>query len=379
MTNNKRNLNIAIISASANNYSETFIRAHKDRLKGNIFFYYGTPQECYLEGYGNLKKNRNSLKFKLIRKLWKKPYSWFHERFILDSLTRNRIDVILVEFGDIAHKFINPIKESGLPFIVHFHGRDATVSRIIEQCDFYKEIFETAEYVIAVSKRMYSDLLKLGCPEEKLIYNVYGPDDNFFNVNASYSKPKQFLSIGRFVNKKAPHFLILSFLKLLDKHPDAQLLMAGEGELKEVCEHLVNYYGIEDYVKFLGVISPELFRKILSESLALVQHSINAKNGDAEGTPLSILEAGAAGLPVISTKHAGIVDVISDGENGFLVEECNVDGMAERMLRLLEDTTLAMQMGENARKNILEKFTLDKHIHRLDELIQQAYNSKRDY
>ncbi|PRX41538.1 glycosyltransferase family 4 protein [Salegentibacter salegens] len=369
-------MNIAIISPSTNAYSETFIRAHKERLRGNIFFYYGTPEEFYLENHGSINYNLKKILYKAKRKLYSNNYKWFYERLFIDSFKKNKIDVVLAEFGDVAHKFINPIRELKLPLIVHFHGRDATVNNIIEKSNNYMQVFKTANYVIAVSNKMYNDLLALGCPEEKLVYNVYGPDEEFFSVRPEFSK-FQFISIGRFVDKKAPYYLILSFLKVLEQFPDTKLLMAGEGPLKETCENLVQYYNLENSIKFLGIITPENYRKYLSESIALVQHSIQAKNGDCEGTPLAILEANAAGIPVISTLHGGIPDVVIEAETGYLVEEHDVIGMAQKMIETLKNVPKAKVLGDMGRKNISNNFTLERHIRVLDELISKVYNLER--
>ena len=86
-------------------------------------------------------------------------------------------------------------------------------------------------------------------------------------------------------------------------------------------------------------------RIILKNFLAFVQHSIIAANGDAEGTPVSILEAGAAGVPVISTKHAGIPDLVLDNITGFLVEEHDVEEMILKMIQLLKEPSSARIHG----------------------------------
>src|SRR5690606_24279507 len=116
--------------------------------------------------------------------------------------------------------------------------------------------------------------------------------------------------------------------QIAKNHPDASLIMAGDGVLLNMCQNLARHLEIEKQVLFPGVITPETYRELLSESLAFVQHSITAANGDMEGTPLAVLEAGAAGLPVISTKHAGIPDVIVDGKTGLLCVEHDVATMA---------------------------------------------------
>src|SRR5690606_5350206 len=107
-------------------------------------------------------------------------------------------------------------------------------------------------------------------------------------------------------------------------------------------------------------------------SIAMVQHSVTAENGDSEGTPLTILEASAAGIPVISTKHAGIPDIEINGETGFLTEEHDVDGMADNMIKILENPGLARHLGANGKQHISANYTLERHIQKLYELIDKA-------
>ena len=297
---------------------------------------------------------------------------------LINSFKKNQIDVVLAEFGDTGHKAVKICKELKLPLIVHFHGYDASIFEIIKGNNNYKEVFETASFVVVVSKKMYQDFVKLGCPVQKLIYNVYGPDDEFFNVQPSYSK-QQFISIGRFVDKKAPYYLILSFLKVIKKFPEAKLIMAGDGDLLDICKNLVRYFKQDANISFIGVISPEEYRKYLNESLAFVQHSVMAENGNSEGTPVAILEASAAGLPVISTSHAGIPDVIINGETGLLVEEHDVDGMADKMIQLLTNNKLAKNLGKNGKEYIKKNITIDRHINVLNELIQNAIGLNKDF
>src|SRR5690606_7951411 len=108
-------------------------------------------------------------------------------------------------------------------------------------------------------------------------------------VQPTFSK-KQFVAIGRFTDKKAPYYTLMAFKEAIKNHPDATLIMAGDGQLLNMCKNLVRFFKIENQVAFPGVISPEKFRELLSESLAFVQHSITAENGDMEGTPLAVLE-----------------------------------------------------------------------------------------
>jgi len=366
-------MNIALLSPNQNAYSETFIQAHKNLLKGKVYFFYSGILPTKLEG-GNLINSRRLRILDIVKGYFNLNRFSLPEIALLNSFKRNKIDVVLAEYGDTAQKILKICNELKLPLIVHFHGYDASIFELIKNNNNYKEVFETAEFVVVVSKKMYQDLLNLGCPEQKLVYNVCSPRDEFFKVQPNFSK-QQFIAIGRFADKKAPYNLILSFLKVIEKFPEAKLIMAGDGQLLDTCKNLVKYYRQESNISFVGVISPEKYREYLLESLAFVQHSVTAENGDSEGTPVGILEASASGLPVISTKHAGIPDVIKNGKTGLLVEEHDVDGMAENMIKLLENNELAKVLGANGKKHIKDNFTLKRHIEVLDGLIKKAVKS----
>lgn len=366
---NAKKLNIAIFSPSQNPYSETFIQAHKKYLKGKVFYYYGTKGSIKLEGKGQLKVTKiKKLQLRFTRKLYKKPFSYISDQVLLQSLKKNNIGVVLVEYGLHAHSLREVLKASGLPVVVHFHGFDASIRQVIKSCNNYKEVFSLATTIIAVSKKMEQMLLELGCPKEKLIYNVYGPQPEFSKIAPTFSK-KQFIAIGRFTNKKAPYYTILAFKEVLKTHPDATLLMAGDGELLNTCKNLISLYRLENNIKLIGIITPETYRELLTESLAFVQHSITAANGDMEGTPVSILEASAAGLPVISTHHAGIPDVIIHEETGLLCDEHDVEAMANNMKRVLDDVNFAKQLGQNGKEHIKQNFSMERHIDKLQEVL----------
>jgi len=362
-------LNIAIFTPSQNPYSETFIQAHKNYLKEMVFYYYVSGNTIRLEGHSTKVNFLKLLGLKIRRKLFNMPYSSIWQRLLLDSLKGNKIDVVLVEYGTHAQQILPVIKKSGLPLVVHFHGFDASVYNVIKKNNEYQEVFAYASKVIGVSKVMMEKLKLLGCPEDKLIYNVYGPQPEFHLVKPTFVK-KQFVAIGRFTNKKAPYYTLLAFAEAVKQNPDARLIMAGEGYLLNTCKNLARQLGVENQVSFPGVISPAAYRKLLSESLAFVQHSITAENGDMEGTPLAVLEASAAGLPVIATIHAGIPDVIVDGKTGLLSDEHDVQAMAANMVKLLEDVDFAMLLGAAGMKNIKQHFSLERHITSLQDTLQ---------
>ncbi|WP_417857396.1 glycosyltransferase [Xanthomarina gelatinilytica] len=364
-------MNIAIFTPSKNPYSETFIQAHKHYLKENIYYYYGSGSQLHLEGADGFRSSHKITPLKIKRKLLRKPYTFINEQLIVNSLKANKINVVLAEYGTHANKILSVIKKANLPLVVHFHGFDASIIKVVENNNNYKELFQYASKVIAVSRKMTQMLLELGCPREKLIYNVYGPWPEFLKVEPKFTK-KQFLAIGRFTDKKAPYYTILAFKKAAENHSDAKLIMAGDGQLLNTCQNLIRYLGIESQVEFVGIITPEKFRHLLTESLGLVQHSITAESGDMEGTPVAVLEASAAGIPVISTFHAGIPDVIKNGETGLLCEEHDVYGMAANMLALLENIELAKEFGRAGKENILKNFSMERHIQVLQKTLSEC-------
>ncbi len=154
--------------------------------------------------------------------------------------------------------------------------------------------------------------------------------------------------------------------------PTARLRMVGDGPLFDECQDLAKSLKIEDAVAFLGAQSHEVVQEEMRGARCFVQHSLEASNGDCEGTPLGILEAGASGLPVVSTRHAGIADVVIEDETGFLVDERDVKGMAENMIRLAQDSELAGRLGREARKRIANCFSEERSLGRLSEIINSS-------
>jgi len=196
----------------------------------------------------------------------------------------------------------------------------------------------------------------------------YGPNDKFFDITPAYNC-NTFFGIGRFVDKKAPYLTLLAFREVLEKAPDAKLIIGGDGILLNTCRNIMKAYDIDKSVSFPGILKPEETIMFMKNSLAFVQHSVIADSGDSEGTPVGVLEASAAALPVISTYHAGIPDVIINNETGILVNEYDIHAMAAGMIKLIEDKALAKSMGLAGRERIKNHFSMDKYISTLRNVI----------
>jgi glycosyltransferase involved in cell wall biosynthesis len=234
----------------------------------------------------------------------------------------------------------------------------------------YQGMFHAAYRIISVSRYMTEALLELGCPPEKVITSPYGPRDSFFEIQPDY-RPT-ILALGRFTDIKANYLTLLAFKTVAEQEPEAQLVMVGDGELLETCRTLAQVWGISEKVTFPGSVTHAENRVFFSQACCFVQHSVCPSYGDAEGTPVVILEAQAAGLPVISTRHAGITEAVVHCETGYLVDERNVNGMAECLLSMVTNSELSKSMGANARKHIRDHYSMERHIGTLQEIVDEA-------
>jgi glycosyltransferase involved in cell wall biosynthesis len=360
--------NVALISPDQNSYSETFIQAHKNYLDANVFYYYGEYLPFYLENKGALLTNWNRFSG-LIKRILKLTKFNFLEQSVLKSFKNNRIEIVYAEYGQTGVAVLNICKKLNLPLIVNFHGYDASGKSVLEDYKkSYAELFDYARDIVVVSKVMRKNLILLGANSEKITYTPCAPNDSFFELNPAFSE-NAFIAVGRFVDKKAPYYTILAFQKVLNKYSDAKLYFCGNGLLYNTCVNLVIYFGISKNVIFLGSVSAQEQKQLYERVIGFVQHSITALNGDMEGTPVSVLEASAAGLPIISTKHAGISDVVQHEKTGLLVDEHDVEQMAKYMIYLLENRDYAKSLGAAGRNLMKSNFSMEHHIGILNKLL----------
>jgi glycosyltransferase involved in cell wall biosynthesis len=288
-------------------------------------------------------------------------------------LRQRGIDVVLAEFGPAGALLAGACEAAGVPLVVHFHGYDAYRETIIRTWGgAYRRMFGKAAAVIAVSHAMEQQLAGLGALPDRIRYNPYGVDCALFQPTDPEANPPLFVAVGRFVTKKAPNLTIRAFARARESCGDCRLTMAGNGPLLEQCRDLARDLGVGDAIEFTGSLPHAEVAALMARGRAFVQHSVTAPDGDAEGTPVAILEAGAVGLPVVATRHAGIPDVVVEGENGLLVDEGDVEAMAAHMLSLARDPALAGRLGRAARERVSTRFSMERSIGRLHEILLEA-------
>jgi colanic acid/amylovoran biosynthesis glycosyltransferase len=374
------NHTICIVKPNKSAFSETFIQAHIDRLPGTKRVLYGGDFPLYDHQDQYLIRSKWGLINYLVQKrLLKKKHIAVRDRALKHWLQREQVDVVLAEYGFTGAMIAPACEKAGVPLVMHFHGADAHHFKTVAKYrPFYTASFRYAAKIIGVSGDMMNALRKLGAPEEKLVLLPYGVDTRQFTECPVAASAKNFLCAGRFVEKKSPLSVLRAFRQVLASHGDAHLWMAGDGPLLPRAQELAHELGISESVTFTGVLPHREVAGLMQRMRCYVQHSVTAADGDMEGTPNTILEASGSGLPVVSTRHAGIKEAIREEQTGFLVDEHDIDGMAEGMIRFAGDAQLAAQMGRAGRNYILEHYSIDGQIRKLHQLIAEAVKSRSE-
>lgn len=368
-----KNLAICVNDYSA--YSETFIKAHLENIEASIIYLSELPSNLNFSVQESQIKETVTI-FNLFKKKIRKLISFIENKKkeirVGRRIKKEYIGIILAEYGQIGVAVLDTCRKNNIPLVVHFHGFDAYKKDVIEKYrKHYLELFDYASKIIVVSRDMENQLCYLGAPKSKIIYNLYGVDISKFPPSDVVNSELKFSFIGRFVEKKAPYLAILAFQKVIKDFPAAKFHMVGDGPLFDVCRQLIHSLSIQNNVILHGVLPHEKIAELMGTSRAYIQHSIVPDSGDSEGTPNSVLEAMASGIPVISTKHAGIKDVIINGETGFLVEECDIEAMAKYMVLLLKDAALASKMGKQAHCYAVQNFSMKASISRLKLILMK--------
>jgi glycosyltransferase involved in cell wall biosynthesis len=196
----------------------------------------------------------------------------------------------------------------------------------------------------------------------KVIYNGIDPKRYAINIDTALKKKDFSIKESEFVigniaslsSKKDQNTLLRAFSLVIQMLPNVRLLIAGDGPLRAELNNLTKNLGIEEKVSFLGnrMDVPELL-KILD---VFVLSSI------MEGFPIVLIEAMAAGVPIVATNVDGNSESVIHNQTGFIVKPKNVTDMANAIFQILSNKEKAMQMGETGTKRVIDLFTFDKMI-----------------
>lgn len=362
-------MNVCIISESAKIPAESFVEAHKNYLHGNIHFLYGGTLPKYDQNNEPIAVYPTFTE-KVLKKITGDDAFCPLKDGVKQYLQKHKIQVVLAEYGTTGAQIFPLCRELKIPMIVHFHGYDISKQEVLDfHKELYKEMFAYVSYIVAVSEDMKDDLIAAGAAKGKTVVNPYGPNNAFFKIEPDYHS-NNFLAVGRLIDKKAPYYTLAAFKRVHELYPELKLVMIGGGYLANACKNLIRYLGLGESVELIDTLPHADLVKYFANAFCFIQHSIVANDGDAEGTPVAILEASAAGLPIVSTKHKGIKEAVVHGKTGYLVDEHDVSNMFQYMKAFAEDRALAARLGANASEYIRENYSMQKHIDNLNALIK---------
>ena len=233
------------------------------------------------------------------------------------------------------------------PYVIYGRGSDIYLSPRFHKL-LAKLALMDADAVIALTNDMKQALQKLHQRAVILIPN--GVDiDKFSTLSREEARSKfnikhnerKLIFVGRLIPIKGIRFLIEAMPLIRKQHPGARLLIVGNGEERQNLEELAEKLNLKKWISFLGQIPSERIPEYMVASDIFVLPSLS------EGFPLTILEAMASALPIVTTRVRGLPEIIKDGENGFLVEPQNPGQIAERVLLILGDDVLRERMAKN--------------------------------
>jgi colanic acid/amylovoran biosynthesis glycosyltransferase len=303
---------------------------------------------------------------------------------IQHTLEDQQASICHFHFGTDCGVFYPLLKQLKIPSLVSFYGYDCSSFP-----DFFngygktyleKRVFKDITKVLAMSPDMKKDLLKAGCPEEKIIVHYYGTDCYQFKQERQYL-PKdriKMLILASLVPQKGHLFLLKSLKKLLALGlKNWTLDIVGTGELKTTIEVFIKENKLEKHVNMPGPMayaSAEMM-KAYRDADIFIHPSVIAENGDKEGIPGTIIEAMAAGLPVISTYHAGIPYIIAHEHSGLLVKEWDIDDLTDNIARLISDHNLRGRIAINGQRYAIEHLNLKTKELALENIYDKAIES----
>jgi glycosyltransferase involved in cell wall biosynthesis len=285
-------------------------------------------------------------------------------------------EVFFIDFSVNFVNIFNGVEKFDRPIYVFLHGYDA--SKAFREVQFRRKFqrlgLNSNVYFVSPCRYFLNKLrISFGFETNRLLHLPYGVEVRSKIVLSDYLNRDDFklLFVGRFVEKKNPLALIemLNYLVHSKCLVNVQLVLIGDGPLLPQVIDRVYKYKLLNHVVFKGSLPHENVLAEFQNTFLYVQHSITDFEGDQEGLPNSILEAMSYSVPVVSTIHSGITEIVKDGYNGFLVQELDYYGMAERIWELCTNDVLYQRVKKNVINTREEELWTNKQ--RAENLIAQ--------
>lgn len=289
------------------------------------------------------------------------PFREMLTRAVLPEVSR--ADAVLAHFGDVGVEWLPVAAAARRPFAVYFHGYDATALPRSKP-GIYDQLFASGAALLTNGHYLRERLIALGAPASRVrIVRLATPPALLRRPMPPLAAPRV-VTVARLVAKKGLDDSISAFGRARQTLGHAWTYeIIGSGPLRDALGTWAGAEGVEDAVSFRGVIGREALIEALAGASMFVLASKTAPSGDTEGTPVALIEAAALGLPVVSTKHAGIPECLPpDAEaRGFLVEEGDVSALAAAIARLGADPELRRRWGHDCRAHARRLFSPAAH------------------
>lgn len=263
-------------------------------------------------------------------------------------------DIIHCQFGTQSFRGLafQAMNAPQAKLVTTFRGQD--ISRFIQQkgAQVYRRLFAAGDYFLANCDYFKQRAIELGCPPERIKIHGSGLDCERFPFRlrqAPKTGPVRIASTGRLVDKKGLEYSIRAIAQCAQSFPNLEYLIIGEGPLRPQLEHLVRQLQLEGTVHLLGQKSQSELIQLLDTAHLFIAPSVTAADGDQDA-PVNVLkEAMAMGLPVISTLHGGIPELVEEGVSGYLVPERDAAAIANCLAELIQQPERWADLGRAGR------------------------------
>ncbi len=282
----------------------------------------------------------------------------------------NQYDIIIFQLG---HKLFDVKKTHNFKGKVAVCLRGYDVTGFLHQNPHvYDQYFNSCDLFMPVCNTFKNILKRAGCPEHKIAVVHSSIDCSKFKFKKR-EFPRQgtinFISAGRFVEKKGFVYSIRAIATLIKKYPQIRYTIIGNGKLKKKYKKLIKTLQVRDKIKIDGWHTHQEYIQILDKSHIFILPSVTAENNDQEGIPNVLKEAMAMGLLVVATHHSGNPELISHGISGFLVGERNSAAIAKIIDYILNNPKLWPSIQGAAIQKIRNEFEREKENDKLEAIL----------
>jgi glycosyltransferase involved in cell wall biosynthesis len=253
----------------------------------------------------------------------------------------------------------------GVPYSVTAHANDIYVEPVL-----LPEKLSNARFVATCTGYNRAHLAALGADglDRKLSCIYHGLDVGRYRPNGGPPPGRPVVvAVGQLKEKKGFAHLLDACRLLKDRGYDLDCHIIGEGPLRAALEAQIRRLGLEDRVALRGALPHDAVIEAYRRATLFVLPCVTGANGDRDGIPNVILEAMAMGLPVVSTDHSGIPEVVENGVDGLLVPPADAAALAGALARLLDDAAARRDLGAKAREKVAERFDAERNVRLLLE------------